>query len=170
MLNTPTYPCIPAKVGNQIPASIQTNHKGHWVPAFAGMIGVVLVGCSPSETRSDEALILRPTLKLEQPTSGSIQCYTDSDGEMSPSMAFSFNEKEGTASYLMDSSQKFDVVFNDAAIVLSFKRDNIMDTDNCKWSFNRMSGDGGLFCMLAETDNFQQEINFKCQPFGERKF
>jgi len=142
----------------------------NWVPAFAGMIAVSLVGCSPSDSKLTETELLKPTLRLEEPAAGSIQCYTDEDGEKSPSMAFSFNEKELRASYLMDESQEFDVEFNDASIALNFERHNTMDTDKCKWFFNRLTGDGGLYCMLAETDNFQQELEFRCQPFGKRKF
>ena len=65
MLNTPTYPCIPAKAGNQYPTSIQMNQKGHWVSALAGMIGVVSVGCSPI-TQNDGNIGFIDS-KVEQP-------------------------------------------------------------------------------------------------------
>ena len=135
------------------------------------IIGMLSAGCNAAESNTEKlSVFLGPTLKLEEPTTGSIQCYTDEDGAGSPSMAFSFDEKKQIASYLMDETQKFKVEYNTASIALNFERHNIMDTDMCKWFFNRMTGDGGLYCMLAETDNFQQELEFKCQPFGKRKF
>ena len=142
----------------------------NWVPAFAGMTGMILASCSASQPEQKTMEALKPTLKLEEPTTGAVQCYTDEDGDNSPSMAFSFDEGNQSAKDLLDESQSFEVEYNTASIVLNFDRQNIMDTDRCKWLFNRLSGDGGLYCMLAETDNYQQEIEFKCQPLGKRKF
>ena len=141
----------------------------NWVPAFAGMTGIVLAGCSPSVPDIANSEVL-PTLKLEKPTVGSIQCYTENDGIKAPTMAFKFDEENHTVIDLMDEAFNYDVKFNAANIILTFKRENIMDLDICKFHFNRISGDGALYCMLAETDNYQQELEFKCQPFGKRKF
>ena len=65
MLNHPTYPCIPTpciptKVGNQCPSFTRMNHWEHWVPAFAGMIGLILVGCASEKTIPDKTLVCAP--------------------------------------------------------------------------------------------------------------
>ena len=43
-------PCIPSKDGNKCPKSIQAIVRGFWVPAFAGMSGIFLIGCGQQST------------------------------------------------------------------------------------------------------------------------
>ena len=46
------YPFIPAKAGNQYPKSIQMIARGLWVPAFAGMNGLLLLACGQASTET----------------------------------------------------------------------------------------------------------------------
>ena len=149
-----------------------------WMNCFGLML---LASCTPiseetdykefathSEHQAEE--VTGPTVNLEKPASGMVQCYSDNDDVNSPSLAFSFDEENSSAKFLMDEKQEFNAEYNTASIILNYSRKNVIETDSCKWTFNRISGDGTLHCMLAETDNFQQEMNFKCQPLGKRKF
>jgi len=67
--NHPAYPCIPAmrllanaRAGNQSPSSIHTKDKGYWVPAFAGMIGILVFGCSSELSVDDKYLVCKHEL------------------------------------------------------------------------------------------------------------
>ena len=127
------------------------------ISAFA----VILLGCS-NEVSS-------PTVSLSTPAFGSVQCYLNEKPDL-PSIAFEFDEKNSAVKDLIDKGQKYKAEYNAASIFLHYERHNIMDSDACYFFFNRISGDGGLYCMLAETDMHQEEFTYKCEPFGDRKF
>ena len=61
MNSTHTYPLTPSKDGVQNSSRVQKRHLGYWVPAFAGMIGLVLSACSqPNSAENKGARIVEP--------------------------------------------------------------------------------------------------------------
>ena len=60
-------PCIPATAGIQCPKSIQTIVRGFWVPAFAGMNGILLLACGQQPTEAP-AVPEAPKITHDAPT------------------------------------------------------------------------------------------------------
>jgi len=172
--NTLSHPYIPAKAGNQCPGSIQTRHMGYWVPAFAGMIGLVLMGCSAKESKE---LMSKPLL-----TEGLIQCSFDAYGEegikaLEP-LSLKLNASDNSFEILNDpfdrDTEALKYQANELALILEYNYHEMMEPypHECQYKINRVDGSGVHACMLAETDTYQLHYpnKIQCKHILETKF